>query len=161
MVDSDVAIRLHGEDNTANPSSVTLRDTYLQNVKTGVLVAPLEKDAGSSTPGITIENVGLNNVQRVVADTSGAILLGTSGRGGDVPYWTVGPTYKNEERSWLTGNSNSSAYPRESSLVYDFGQYTPKAKYSLYNYPTWDTATVDMFVHIRDYGAKGETEIIR
>jgi hypothetical protein len=154
-VDSDTAFRLTNENGGPNPGSITLMDTLLQNVQTGVLVTPLNNNPGNDTPGITLENLGLRFVDRTVADTAGATLLPNPTGTGSLIHWTVGPTYKNGERTWFSGNA--STYTRESTLLGGGGQAGPPLdKYRGTTYPDYETASPDSFVHIKDYGAKGE-----
>src|SRR5690242_7331377 len=98
-------------------------DTLLQNVNTGVLLSPPKSTNASDTPGITLENMGLRYVVQTVADTSGTVILPNAGGTGSVRYWGLGPIYKNAVRSWIAGNA--SEYPREASLISDFGQAGP------------------------------------
>jgi hypothetical protein len=155
VVDSDVAFRLVGDNNAANPTSFTLMDTLLQNVKTGVLVAPLDSSTNGNTPSIVLENLGLNMVENVVADTAGSNIYPLPGRRGSLKNWTLGPTYKNAARSWLTGNATD--YPREASLLGGRTQGGVMDDYMIYDYQDYETTGADSFVHVKSYGAKGKT----
>ncbi|KAH7081450.1 pectin lyase fold/virulence factor [Paraphoma chrysanthemicola] len=155
VVDSDTAYRLHSENGGPNPSSFTLLDTLLQNVGTGVLLGPLNKTPGNDTPGVSLENLGLRFVDRTVADTFGTTLVPNPTRTGSLRHWAVGPVYKNGERTCFSGNT--SEYSRESTLLGGGGQAGPPLDtYNGRTYPDFESATVDQFVHIRDYGAKGD-----
>jgi hypothetical protein len=153
VVDSPVAFRLTGDNNAANPTSFTLMDTLLQNVGTGVLVAPLDKSSNGNTPSIVLENLGLNQVEKVVADTAGSILYPLPDRKGSLKNWTLGPSYKNAARTWLMGNASD--YTRESSLLSGSTQGGPLDNYAIFRYPEYETARADTFVHVKSYGAKG------
>ena len=156
VVDSVVAFRLTPDGLRWNPTSFTLQDTLLQNVKTGVLVLPLENgDTGSPvTPSIHLENLGLRFCDKTVADTNDKVLLAGSS-GGSMRSWVLGPTYKNAVRTWTNGNA--SEYPREESLLFDGGQAgPPMRKYLYYSYQPFESSHASDFVSIKAYGAKGK-----
>jgi hypothetical protein len=155
VVDSVVAFRLTSDNNGINPTSLTLMDTELQNVETGVLVAPLDASTSGNTPSIVLENFGLNNVVNVVADTAGKALYPLPARRGSLKNWTVGPTYKNAARSWLNGNA-SAEYVREASLLSGRTSGAVMDDYTIRYFLDYETASPDSFVHVKSYGAKGK-----
>jgi hypothetical protein len=155
IVDSEVGFRLTNDNNAANPTSLTLMDTYLQFVKTGVLVAPIDSSTNGNTPSIVLENMGLNGVDNVVADAAGKALYPLPSRRGSLKNWTLGPTYKTAARSWLNGNA-SADYVREASLIGGTTTGGVMDNYAILRFIDYETASADSFVHVKSYGARGK-----
>lgn len=144
---ADVGFRLLPEDgsSTGNIGSATIMDSTFNNVGTAVLVAPLSSAVGSGSTSVVIDNVAFSNVQKAVADTSGATLLASSSK---VEFWVAGPVYS-PEREFYMGKSGPS-YTREKSLLDDNGAYFERAK------PQYEDRSVGDFVHLKDLGAAGK-----
>jgi hypothetical protein len=159
VVDSDVAFRLTNDHNAANPTSLTLMDTLLQNVKTGVLIAPIDNSVNGNTPSIVLENMGLNMVENVVADTAGKVLYPLPSLRGSLKNWTLGPTYKNAARSWLNGNA-SAEYVREASLLGGRTTGGVMDDYQILRIPYYETESADSFVHVKSFGAMGKLDTL-
>ncbi|KAF2281587.1 pectin lyase-like protein, partial [Westerdykella ornata] len=148
--DSEVGFRLLSEGGAGTIGSVSVMDSVFSNVGTAILSGPPSQDPGTGTTGIVIENSAFQNVPKIVATTAGATLLtGTS-----IKHWVLGPTYKGGTRTWSSGKS--AEYPREESLLAPSSGDLPDRPYFERKRDQYASASVSQFVHIKDYGAKGD-----
>jgi hypothetical protein len=148
--DSEVGFRLLSEGGDGSIGSISVMDSVFSNVGTGILIGPPSKDPGTGTTGVVIENSAFNNVPKVVADTKGATLLSSS----RVTHWALGPTYKDESRAWSDGTTHE--YTREESLLASSSGHLPSRPYFERKREQYALTDVKQFVHIKDYGAKGD-----
>ena len=158
-MDSEVSFRLLDENGASTPTCLTFMDTLLQNVGTAaILIGPPTQDAASNTPAITLENLGYRLVKQVVADTTGLAIHPKPESWAQERHWVMGPTYKNQERSWTNGSRIE--YPREGSLSQG-GKFTgllvdaygPREP----GYPSYEWLDAGDFIHVKDYGAQGKS----
>jgi hypothetical protein len=148
MTDVDTGFYLLREGVTENGhvGSALFLDSTFENVKTAILTTPPKKDPGVGNTGITIDNVEFERVDRAVADISGATILGALGK---ISHWTIGPVYS-PNRDFSLGKNLTRTYGRQPGLIDSDGAFFEKAK------PQYETRSVEDFVHVKDYGAKGD-----
>ncbi|KAB5517285.1 pectate lyase superfamily protein-domain-containing protein [Coniochaeta sp. 2T2.1] len=134
---------------TGNIGSVSILDSTFTNVGTVVIIRPPSSTPGSGTTGLILENVALSGVAKAIADTSGATLL--AGGTIKVDHWALGPVYAGSTtaRTFSTG-AKIGNYRRSSVLINDNGAYFERAK------PQYEDVLVSSFLHVREFGAKGD-----
>ncbi|OIW25494.1 pectin lyase-like protein [Coniochaeta ligniaria NRRL 30616] len=133
---------------TGNIGSATIMDSMFTSVTTVVQIAPPSQAVRSGSTGLVLENVVLSGVSAGVADTSGAILLaGTVGR---VDHWALGPIYSGAGTRSFSMGGKVGSYLRAQQLIQSDGSYFERAK------PQYEARPVGDFVHVKDFGAKGD-----
>jgi hypothetical protein len=110
-----VVICLIDENNASVPHSIILLDSFLQNIKIGVLISPPQEGTASNIPAVTLENLGLRFVDQTVADTTGASIEAQPRGTGELRHWVMGSKYKDTER--YRANGTYSEHPRAASLL--------------------------------------------
>ncbi|KAH6983653.1 pectate lyase superfamily protein-domain-containing protein [Ilyonectria sp. MPI-CAGE-AT-0026] len=148
MTDINVGFYLlrEGVTEDGHVGSAMFLDSTFKNVKTAILTTPPKKYPGVGSTGITIDKVKFEDVDRAVADISGATILDASGK---VDHWTIGPVYL-PSRDFSLGRNLTRVYGRQSGLIDSDGAFFEKPK------PQYQTRSVKDFVHTKDYGAKGD-----
>lgn len=149
MKNVDVGFRLLQESNGGgNIVSASIIDSTFQNVDTAILLAPINSKPGSGSTGVIVENVGFQNVAKAVADTAGAVLLVPSAK---VDHWAVGPVYSADgKREFSYGLGDKGGFNRQGTLLDSTGAYFERAK------PQYEGNGVGDFVHVKDFGARGD-----
>ncbi|RFU75893.1 pectin lyase fold virulence factor [Trichoderma arundinaceum] len=137
--------RQAGGNNVGHIGSATFIDSSFSNVGTAVLIAPPDSKTGSGSTGIVVENVDFQAVGKAVADTSGKTLLAAPSR---VDHWALGPVYS-PGRNFSTG-AKIGSYRRQQGLLDTQGHYFERAK------PQYEDRAVGDFVHVKDFGARGD-----
>lgn len=132
-----------------NIGSISVLDSTFTNVGIVVVIRPPSLTPGSGTTGLILENVALSGVTKTVADTSGTTLL--AGGTIKVDHWALGPVYAGSttSRTFSTG-AKIGNYRRSSVLINDNGAYFERAK------PQYEDVPASGFLHVRDFGAKGD-----
>lgn len=129
--------------------SASFLDSSFTNVKMVVQISPPSSKPKSGSTGVVLENVALSGVAAAVADTTGKTLL--DGSVARIDHWALGAVYEGsaDGRSFSEG-AKVGAYRRHSTLMDANGAYfeRPKPQYA-------DRAVAD-FVHLKDFGAKGD-----
>lgn len=139
---------LQESPNSGHIGSVSVIDSSFQGVGTAILVAPLNSKTGSGSTGVIVENVQFSGVDKAVADTSGAVLLVPSPK---VDHWVVGPVYSADgTRQFSTGGKDNAGFHRQRVLLDSNGAYLERSK------PQYEDRGVGDFVHVKDFGAKGD-----
>ncbi|KAK3896383.1 pectate lyase superfamily protein-domain-containing protein, partial [Staphylotrichum tortipilum] len=139
-----------GGGSSGNVGSALFLDSSFTNVETVVQITPPSSTPATGTTGLVLENVALSGVTKAaVADTSGAVLL--AGGTSRIEHWALGPVYEGsvDARSFSAGGKVGN-YRRPLTLTNDNGAYYERPK------PQYESASVDEFVHIRDFGATGD-----
>ncbi|KAK4203018.1 pectate lyase superfamily protein-domain-containing protein [Triangularia verruculosa] len=139
---------VQGNNATGNIGSASFIDSTFRNVKTVVLIAPPNKTPGSGSTGVIVENVACQGVSQVVADTSGATLLSPPASG-VVEHWALGPVYKESKPEFSMGGKIGT-FRRQQGLLDPQGAYFERAK------PQYEGRPVGDFVHVKDFGARGD-----
>ena len=161
MTDVGVGFRLLQEDKpkttskredklNGNIGSASFLDSTFHNVKTAVLIAPPNEKPGSGSTGVILENVACDGVSAVVADTSGATLLEPPASG-KVDHWALGPVYDGAGgKGTFSKGGKVGAFRRHPDLLDSRGAYFERAK------PQYEGRPVGDFVHVKDFGARGD-----
>lgn len=136
------------EQADGNIGSASFIDSTFHNVETAVLVAPPNEKPGSGSTGVIIDNVSVQGVSKVVADTSGATLLAAPASG-KVDQWALGPVYQDSGPSFSKGRKVG-VFRREPGLLDSQGAYFERAK------PQYEGRAVGDFAHVKDFGARGD-----
>ncbi|KAK0103224.1 hypothetical protein ONS95_005259 [Cadophora gregata] len=132
-----------------NIASVSVVDSTFNNVNTAVLIAPRQDKVGSGSTGVIMDNVAVSGVSKVVADTSGAVLLATPASG-TVKHWAVGPAYHKAGPDFSLGRKADNSFRRVPELLDSKGAYFERAR------PQYQDRPVGDFVHAKNFGAKGD-----
>lgn len=156
MKDVGVAFRLESEaeddikrkraDDTSGGKigSISIYDSSFSGADTVVLIAPPSAQKGSGSTGIVIENTKFTSIGKAVADTSGKTILKASGK---IDHWALGPIYS-PEREFSEGD-RIDGFRRDPGLLDKDGNYFERMK------PQYEDMAVSDFLHVKDFGAKG------
>lgn len=132
---------------SGNIGSVSVTDSYFNDVDTAILIAPPNPEPGSGSTGVIVENVRFRDVSRAVADTSGKVLLSPSST---VGHWALGPVYSAAGNRTFSNGGSFATFQRQRNLLDSAGNYFERAK------PQYADCTASDFVHVKDFGAKGD-----
>ncbi|KAJ3491208.1 hypothetical protein NLG97_g5635 [Lecanicillium saksenae] len=127
--------------------SVSVIDSSFEDVDTAIIIEPPSSKPGVGSTGVVVENVAFHGVGKAVADTSGATLLAASPQ---VDLWALGPTYKKGRTREFSMGQNISGFSHNKSLIGKSGSFFERAK------PQYQDRSLADFVHIKDFGAKGD-----
>lgn len=134
---------------TGNVGSASFMDSTFTGVTTVVQIGPTSSALGSGSTGIILENVVLSSVSRGVADSSGATLL--AGTAGKIDHWALGPVYTGAGTRSFSMGGKIGTYQRAQQLINpNTGAYFERAR------PQYESSSVGDFVHVKDFGAKGD-----
>lgn len=131
---------------TRNVGSASFLDSTFTSVQTAILIAGPGKGSSTGSTGVAVENVKFEGVSKAVADTSGDTLLAASGV---VKHWALGHVYREEDSNFSMG-CKVSPFPRHKGLLDENYTYFERAK------PQYEWRPIDDFVHVRDFGARGD-----
>ncbi len=133
-----------------NIGSASFIDSTFRNVKTAILIAPPNEKPGSGSTGVIVENVAYEGVGAIVADTTGATLLASPATG-KVDHWALGPVYDGTaSKGSFSKGGKIGTFRRVPDLLDSKGAYFERAK------PQYENRPVGDFVHVKDFGAKGD-----
>ena len=137
--------------NVGHVGSISMLDLSFTNVRTGVLINPVNSKPGSDSTGVMIGNVAMSNVGKAVADNTGKTLFAPGN--GVVGHWVSGP-YSTPTGCEFSMSQDIPIGGREPSLVDKTQAWFERAKPQYENRPASD------FVHLKDLGAKGNKQCI-
>jgi hypothetical protein len=137
-----------GKGRIGNIGSASFIDSTFRNVGTLVLIAPPNKKPGTGSTGVILENVAVQGVSKVVADTGGARLLAAPASG-KVKHWALGPVYQEGGPDFSMGRKVGT-FRRQVGLLDSQGAYFERSK------PQYEGRAVGDFVHVKDFGARGD-----
>lgn len=140
------------EDGVYRTGSVLILDSKFISTETAILTLAAQQNIGSGTTGITLDNVGFQNVGKAVADDKGRVYL--AGGTSNVDTWVLGPTYSSSEakRDFSLGMAFES--PRLSTMLGDdIG--LPKKPFFERPRPQYESLGTNDFISAKASGAKG------
>ncbi|KAL8363406.1 hypothetical protein RB601_009262 [Gaeumannomyces tritici] len=146
LPESKSTAKRQDKPSNGNVGSASFLDSTFTNVQTAILIAPPNKNPGTGSTGIVVENVKFEGVSKAVADTSGATLLAASGT---VTHWALGPVYQEKGPDFSMG-AKVGSFRRQQDLLDKNGAYFERAK------PQYEGRPVGDFVHVKDFGARGD-----
>ncbi|KAM0543161.1 hypothetical protein ACHAPJ_012459 [Fusarium lateritium] len=148
MTDIDVGFRLlrEGVTEEGHVGSASFIDSTFTNVSTALLIPPPNPTPGSASTGVVMDNVRFQDVDKALAAINGEILLESQGL---MKHWALGPVYS-PQRKYSMGSNGSKTYKRPDGLVDRSGAYFERPK------PQYQTRNVEDFVHVKDFGARGD-----
>ncbi|KAG6001336.1 hypothetical protein E4U21_004434 [Claviceps maximensis] len=148
LLQKDIVTKRDGSAGAnGNIGSVSVIDSSFESVGTAVLIVPPNSKPGSGSTGVIIEHVSFQGVDKAVADTTGKTILAPSAL---VDHWALGPTYSSKgERSFSEG-SKIAGFHKHGALLDSKGNYYERAK------PQYEDHPVGDFIHVKDFGAKGD-----
>ncbi|UNI24919.1 hypothetical protein JDV02_010636 [Purpureocillium takamizusanense] len=130
-----------------NIGSISVIDSSFEGVGTAVLIAPPNSKPGTGSTGDVIEHVSFSSVDKAVADTSGATLLAPSAM---VDHWALGPVYSSKATRSFSEGGKITGFQRDSDLIDERRNYFERQK------PQYENSALGDFVHVKDFGAKGD-----
>ncbi|KAK0623773.1 pectate lyase superfamily protein-domain-containing protein, partial [Immersiella caudata] len=132
--------------------SATFLDSTFQNVKQAIIVTPPSSEPGKGATGLVLENVSFKNCDKAVADGTGNRLLAS----GDYEHWVIGPVYSGDKGAREYSSGKSYRLKRSTDLLDSRTNGLPFKPYYERAKPQYEGKTASDFVHIKDYGAKGD-----
>lgn len=151
----EIGFNLASPDGTGIIGSVSFTDSTFEKVSTAIIIGAPREKVNSDTTGLVIDNCVFKDVDTAVqtldleGDTDTLLKAG-----GAVKHWSIGPIYKGGNRTWASG-VDSTPYNRHESLLGPEAGGLPSRPFFERKRNQYADATVDSFVHIKDFGAAG------
>lgn len=148
MTDVGTGFKLVPEDGQSGyVGSASFFDSSFTNVKTAIEFARTDKSKGAT--GVILENVAFSGVTNGISTSGGGVLL--DGATEKVEHFAYGPVYEGDGTRKFNTAGKVGNYRRAHQLTnVATGAYFERPK------PQYETRPVSDFLHVKDFGAKGD-----